>query len=176
MISLSFLFFFFFCSSEKKVNSSGNSGSLTRQLAVCRTCPGMIVFSSVICQHKRTHTRTNTQHHVISFGFGSSWQMHETLLCPTAAHWLIWSCLPPPLAFWDATHCQTLHFDLGLGFERFVPLGHCVDVCLCDGPGSDNQIRSAVYADGEEEKGGGGVFVPFSFEQTRLGSWLCSFA
>lgn len=28
-----------------------------------------------------------------------------------------------------------------------------MDVRLCDGPGSDNQICTAVYADGEEEEG-----------------------
>lgn len=51
-----------------------------------------------------------------------------------------------------------------------------MDVHLCDGSGSDNQISTTVYADWEEEKGGAEGFVPFNFEQTRLGPWLCSFA
>lgn len=76
---------------------------------------------------------------------------------------LICSFLPPPFAFWDATHCHTLHFVLGLGFERLVPLGHGVDVRRCDGPGSDNQIRTAVDADGEGGKGGGRGFLLCSF-------------
>lgn len=101
--------------------------------------------------------------------------MHETLLCLTAALWLICSFLPPPIAFWDATHCQTLHSVLGLGLQRLVPPGHCGDLHLYDGPGSDNQIRTAVYAD-REEGGGGEVEVLYHLILNRLGPWLCSFA
>lgn len=52
-----------------------------------------------------------------------------------------------------------------------------MDVHLCDGSGSDNQISTTVYADWEEgEEGEAEGFVPFNFEQARLGPWLCSFA
>lgn len=93
-IRLSFFSFFFYNSLEQsllirkewELNHPPNP-PITCCVCVWE-CPGMMVFSSVICQHKLTRvlSTTNARHRDVPLGSASPWLMHETLSCPTPSH------------------------------------------------------------------------------------------
>lgn len=103
--------------------------------------------------------------------------MHETLLCPTAARWLICSSSPPPRCFLrcDSLSNSSLHSWTGIRTPcTSGTLRGCASVRWF-GLRQSNKYNSLCRLGGG--KGGEAEgFVPFNFEQTRLGPWLCSFA
>lgn len=76
--------------------------------------------------------------------------------------------------------CSWIHCLLRIWIRMLRASGSfCVDVHLCDGWDSDNQICIIVYADWEEDtwqKMGGRGCEPFHLKLARLSPRLCSFA